>query len=342
VAKKKTEEAVSCDSVNAQIIKEHGEVILSAEQFFVKPKPVVSFSPSWDYGTGGIPQGSWVVMNGPPKSGKSNNVFQLMANAQQQLGMKGVIAPVEGRLKLRDMKNIHNLDWSADKLEILYSTEDNILSAEKQLEILDSKMRAEKNLIVFIDSFSALIEEERHTEFGKKTRGQLGQILYNFCSRNAHVVPLRDHIIIGITHTIANTGNGPSTKVERMPTAMGYQNDIKIKSVWPYKQAWLDAQGNQIGIKSKWEIENHATNVTAGRIIESRFLFGHGISHEAELMDFGIDLGIIEKAGSWFKFRKDGEVVLQGQGWADFFDKLSDPVNKHVYDDLVKEIQSLQ
>lgn len=324
-------------NVNDQIEKQHGSVILSADQFFARDRPTVSISPAWDWASGGgISVGSWGVINGPSKIGKSLVTFQVMANAQEQLGMKALIAPVEGRYNRRDMDNIHNLDKSSNKLEILFSTEDNILSAEKQLEILDAKMRAEKRLIIFIDSFSALMEEDRHQEFGKSTRGKLGQLLSAFCNRNAHVVPLREHIVLGVTHTIANTGNGMATKYEKMPSSMSYQHDFKAKWIWSKDSEWMSGN-DQIGLCTKWKIETHTNNVPINREFVSRILFNHGISHEAEIMDFALQYGFIKKAGAWYSY-EEGETKLKGQGWDGFFELLCAPENKHIYDAIHKEV----
>lgn len=340
MARKKAEEGEGTPelNVNDQIEKQYGNVILSADQFFARDRPKVSISPAWDRGSGGgISVGSWGVVNGPAKSGKSFTVFQIMANAQQQLGMKAIVTPVEGRFNHRDKENIHNLDVSPSKFEILFSTEDNILSAEKQLEILDAKMRAEKRLIIFIDSFSALMEEDRHNEFGKSTRGKLGQLLSAFCARNAHVVPLREHIVLGVTHTIANTGNGMATKYEKMPSSISYQHDFKAKWVWHKDTEWLNSDGDQIGLCTKWKIETHTNNVPINREFVSRILFNHGISHEAEIMDFAIQYGFIKKSGSWYSY-EDGDIKLREQGWDGFFDALRDSDNKHIYDAIHKNV----
>lgn len=339
MARKKAEEGEGTPelNVNDQIEKQYGSVILSADQFFARDRPKVSISPAWDWATGGgIQVGTWTVLNAPPKAGKTNTVLQIIANAQQQLGMKGIIVPVEGKFEFRDLENIHNLDRSPDKLEILFSTEDNILTAEQQLEILDAKMRAEKKLIIFIDSLSWLMEDARHQEFNKATRGQLGQILTNFCQRNAHVVPLRDHMVIGITHTIANTGNGMATKYEKMPSSVGYQHNVKAKWVWSKDPEWMSGS-DQIGLCVKWKIETHNSNVPINREFTTRFLFNHGISNEAEIMDFAIQYGFIKKAGAWYSY-EEGETKLKGQGWDGFFELLCAPENKHIYDAIYKDV----
>ena len=329
-------------NVDDQIISEHGEVLLSADQFFAREKPFVSISPAWDYGTGGgIPVGSWVTLNGKAKAGKTSTLMQFIANAQNQLGMKGIIVPVEGRLKLRDQTNIHNLITSPDALQILFSTEQNILSAEKQLEILDSKLRSERRLIVLIDSFSLLMEEDRHAEFGKSTRGKLGQLLSAFCARNAHVVPLREHIIMGVTHTVANTGNSMSTRYEKLPSSIAYQNDVKANHQWMKDPEWI-RNNEQIGLCVKWKIETHAGIVPINREFVSRFLFNYGISHEAEILDFAIDLGIIVKKGAWYSYgnNDDGNPALKSQGWDNLFDSIRQEENQHIYQEIKQKVNN--
>ena len=249
------------------------------------------------------------------------------------------MVPTEGRAKQRDISNIHNLIKTPDKFEFLYSTKDNILSAEKQLEILNTKLHTEERLIVFIDSISSFMEEARQVEYGKATRGGLGQVLKTFCDSNTHVVPLREHIIVGVTHTVANTGNGMATKYEKMPSAFGYQHDVKLKWIWDKQEEWMCGD-EQIGIRPKWKVETHAGRGAPNREFSSRFLFNYGISHEAEVMDYAIELSIIKKAGAWMKYvGDDGEILLQAQGWEGFFEALCKEENRSIYEQIYAKVK---
>ncbi len=296
-----------------EISKEMGDGIISSPQSILDlPRTTISVSPALDFALGGgITSGSWGVFTGKPKTGKTTTALHFAANAQAA-GFVVYYIDAEGRLKERDLKGIPNLRM--DMFFRVGSTEDNILSAEQYTAIIDRIVKSHRRILVIVDSFSILQEQAKQLEFGKQTRGGQAKVVADLCGSLANVVPLKDSIIIGITHQYSNTsGRGPST-IEKTPNSLFYQTDFKLKVdyIQPWKVGGTE-DGEQIGQHVFWQCLCSGLR-GPGRKVESMIRYGHGIDEVAEIIAFATEVGVIKKAASWLSYTpKDGEPIkLQG------------------------------
>ena len=324
-----------------EIEKKYGTgVITNASSVIEVDREIISICPTVDYAFhGGLTKGNWFVMNGPPKTGKSALGLKALAKCQKN-GMRTIFFNIEHRLKKRDMLGVEGLDL--DKLEIVQSVKGNILSAEKSFNILYDILSCDTNCAVLVDSFSVLNEEAKQTEYGKETRGKLGHYASDFCNSVASIVPLHDHIIMGITHSIANTsGMGPS-KVEKSPNSIIYMSDFKMKCWKDTGWKWEDKEGERIGQKVSWECEFSGLG-GGGRKVVSYLRYGIGYDELMEYMVYAEEFGLIAKAGSWFTLFPDEKLdpPIKSQGLEGIWTYLRNPENKEPHDKLVKEVREL-
>ena len=173
------------------IIKEYGNVIHDPSSITDQKLKIISISPKLDIALGGgVPEGSLFIMTGPEKVGKTLTALTFCANAQQD-NRKIYYGNVEGRLRKRDIEGIKELDSDAEKIQIIGSTQGNILSAEKYLGIFDQIIHTQPNTICVIDSFSALASDAELTgDLSDQQVMNVQKILAKFCRRMAPALPI--------------------------------------------------------------------------------------------------------------------------------------------------------
>ena len=145
------------------IIKEYGDVLHDPSYITDIELAVIPVSPKIDIALGGgVPEGSLFIMTGPEKVGKTVTALTFCANAQS-INRKVYYGNIEGRLRKRDLEGIVDLDMDPASLEIIGSTQGNILCAEQYLGIFDNLIHTQPDCICVVDSFSALSSESELT-----------------------------------------------------------------------------------------------------------------------------------------------------------------------------------
>ena len=292
------------------IIKEYGNVIHDPSSITDQKLKIISISPKLDIALGGgVPEGSLFIMTGPEKIGKTLTALTFCANAQQD-NRKIYYGNVEGRLRKRDIEGIKELDSDAEKIQIIGSTQGNILSAEKYLGIFDQIIHTQPNTICVIDSFSALASDAELT--GDLTDQQVmsvQKVLAKFCRRMAPALPINKVTVVGITHLMANVstfGRGKA-KVEKSGTALKYQVDVKLHA--SHTKPIMQGE-TQIGQTVHWQVVTSSIG-PPGQKVESHIKYGRGIWKEMELADLLVDFGIVKKSGAWLTL--PNEEKMQGK-----------------------------
>jgi recombination protein RecA len=294
--------------MNKDIIKEYGDVLHDASSITEKPLEVISVGPKLDMALGGgVPEGSLFIMTGPEKVGKTVTALSFCANAQKHYEREVYYANIEGRLKKRDLQGITDLSLDPELMQIIGSTEGNILSAEKYLSIVDNIVHTKPGAVTVVDSFSALSSESELTGNLEDVQVMSVQkILAKFCRRISNVLPINRVTVVGITHLMANVqrfGRG-KTKIEKSGSALKYQVDVKLHATHSVPLMQGDTQ---IGQTIHWQIVTSAIG-PPGQKVESHIRYGKGIWKEMEIADLLIDFGLITKAGAWLKL-PNGEKI---------------------------------
>ena len=293
-------------SLKEDVVKNFGDdIILTGNAIVDKKSVIIPVSPSLDIVlNGGIPEGSFVVLTGQPKCGKTTTSLDFAATAQKP-EYKGALKDtrevyylnIEGRLKKRDLEGIPGLNL--DKFHVIGSQQGKILHAEEYLQIAEKIINEIPGSVVIIDSYSALCTEAEITsEMDKMQRADGAKLLAKFCRKVANVIPVNKNIVIGITHLMGNpTGYGAEFK-EKSGQAIAYQTDIKLRAK-TFKPWTLSADSTQIGQEIEWQVICSALGPPGGNIT-SYIRYGQGVDKYMEAITLASDMGIIHKGGAWY------------------------------------------
>lgn len=293
------------------VTKQFGsDIILNGNSIVDKQSIIIPVSPSLDMVlNGGIPEGSFVVLTGQPKCGKTTTSLDFSATAQKPEYQGNLKTPrevyylnIEGRLKKRDLEGIPGLDLS--RFHVIGSQQGKILHAEEYLQIAERIINEIPGSVLIIDSYSALCTEAEITsDMDKMQRADGAKLLAKFCRKVANVIPVNKNIVIGITHLMGNpTGYGAEFK-EKSGQAIAYQTDIKLRAK-SFKPWMLSADSTQIGQEIEWQVVCSALGPPGGSTT-SYIRYGEGIDKSVELLNFAIDIGIINKGGAWYSYEKE-------------------------------------
>lgn len=281
----------------SEIIKKYGNVIRKGNDLLEERKEykILNVSPIIDVALGGgIKEGSWVMLSGAAKSGKTTLAMQIAKNGQDE-GRPIIYINSEGRLKEMNFE-IEGLD--PEKMQIV-TAEDEPLSAEAFLDITLKLISAKENegAICIIDSVSSLIpSKDLELEISGERRPGLPKILGDFVKKLGQIVPNQKSIIVMITHMITNTSGYGATMMADGGVKIGYQADtrMQVKSIAPWVQ-----DDQQIGQAVNWKILCSSIS-GPGAECQSWIRYGQGIDKVQEVLMMGQEAGLISQAGAWF------------------------------------------
>lgn len=314
------------EDLRKDLQKKYGIDIITSGQYLVdNPKDIISISPAFDIGLGGgIPKGTFGLLAALFSYGKTTTALSLAANAQKA-GMTVYYDNIEHRLKPRDLLGIKDL--KADEVNIIQSQPGKILSAEDHLQIEDQILNNEQNVVMIQDSASQLCSSEELTcDMGEKKRAPGAVLLAQFTKKIASVLPVNNNILICIVHMIANTGGSyGSGLTESGGNKIKFAANLHVRAK---TMEYLSVGNNDpYGQKVTWEVQKSPIGPPKCKI-ESCIRYGVGIDHILELINLGLQLGIVQQSASWFAFE---DQKVQGQ----------EKLYKLLYDDseLLKELK---
>lgn len=330
-------------SLKDDVVKNFGDnIILSGNSIVDKKIITIPVSPSLDIVlNGGIPEGSFVVLTGQPKCGKTTTSLDFCATAQKpeyaygsfKAGREVYYLNIEGRLKKRDLEGIPGLDL--DRFHVIGSQQGKILHAEEYLQIGERIINEIPGCVLIIDSYSALCTEAEITsDMDKMQRADGAKLLAKFCRKVANVIPVNKNIVIGITHLMGNpTGYGAEFK-EKSGQAIAYQTDIKLRAK-TFKAWSISTDSQQIGQEVEWQVLCSSLGPPGGHIT-SYIRYGQGIDRQMEISMLATDLGLIHKGGAWYTLISvEDKPKFQGN------EKLRQYLVDHptVYESLVSQVK---
>jgi recombination protein RecA len=304
--------------IDKELIKAFGEgAFITGDSLSKYASPIIHVSPRIDMLIGGgIPGGSVVTLAGVEKSGKTVTALHIAGKAQQ-MGRETYYLNVEGRIKPRDIDGIECLDTS--KLNIIRSYRDEggqsrILKADEFLKIAESIIHNRPGSVVIIDSISQLVTSgEMSNELETRDRAPGATLMAKFCRRLSNVIPVNDVVLIGILHFIANTSGYGKSLVTSGGNKIKYAMDVGLECrSYTLVREGVSDDSRPIGQTVNW-VSTSAALAPPGQKATSMITFGVGIDEVYEMVDMGVEFGLIEQSGSWLKMVYMKEHVTEGE-----------------------------
>jgi len=284
--------------------------------------PTGALSLDYALGIGGIPRGRVTEIYGPESSGKTTLCLHVIAEAQKTGGLAAFI-DAEHALDVNYAKKL-----GVDTANLLISQPD---FGEQALEITDTLVRSNALDVIVVDSVAALVpRSEIEGEMGDATMAVQARLMSQALRKLTGAISKSKTSVIFVNQLRSKIGvmfGNPETTTGGNALKFYASVRIDIRRIAAIKEG-----DEVIGNRTKVKIVKSKV-APPFKQVEIDILYNEGISKTGDLIDLGVDQGIVKKAGAWFTY---GEDRFQGrEGFRQKLLELADVRNK-----LEKEIRT--
>ncbi len=276
-------------------------------------------------GVGGVPKGRVVEIFGPESSGKTTLALHIIAEAQKTGGLAAFI----------DAEHAFDPTYAerigVDLENLYFSQPDN---GEQALEIADTLVRSGALDLVVIDSVAALVPRaeiegemgDSHVGLQARLMSQALRKLSGSLSRSGTTAIFINQLREKIGVTFGSPETTPGGRALKFYASVR----LDIRRIGALKVG-NDTVGNQTRVKV---VKNKVA--PPFKVVEFDIMYGEGISREGNLLDMGIEHGVVQKSGAWFAY--GDERLGQGRENAKLFLKENAPVRERILADILAEL----
>ena len=273
----------------------------SGKKIEVEAIPTGSIGLDIAIGIGGIPRGRITEVFGAEASGKTTLALHMVAEAQKRGGAAAFI-DAEHALDVNYAKKL-----GVNVEELLISQPD---TGEQALEIAEILARSGAVDIIVVDSVAALVPRaELEGEMGDQQVGLQARLMSKAMRKLTAAISRSNTAVVFINQTRMKIGMGGYGAPETTPGGMALKFfatlRMEIRKIGSIKEGT-----NTLGHRAKVKVVKNKL-APPFKEVEFDIYFGEGISKEAELIDLGLAMGIIERSGSWYSYK--GERLGQGR-----------------------------
>ncbi|MCX5833145.1 MAG: recombinase RecA [Deltaproteobacteria bacterium] len=245
-------------------------------------------------GVGGIPRGRVIEIYGPEAGGKTTLALHIVAEAQK----KGGLAAFVDAEHALDIAYARKIGVNTDDLLIAQPD-----TGEQALEIAETLVRSGALDVLVIDSVAALVPRaELEGDMGDAQMGLQARLMSQALRKLTGAISKSRTSVIFINQLRMKIGifmGNPETTTGGNALKFYSSMRIDIRRIGPVKHG-EQIVGNHVRVKI-------VKNKVAPPFKETEFdiIFGEGISREGDVLDLGVNDGIVERTGTWYSYKGD-------------------------------------